>query len=105
MKNKSLALKNKLYLFLSLVSSFLLLLYLIYFLINGERGLISFYMIKNQQIELQNQLLKIKSKNNLLTDRVKRLQTNTIDLDYLDEQLRLHTGYIAENELLISLKD
>ena len=105
MKNKSLVLKNKLYLFLSLVSSFLLLLYLIYFLINGERGLISFYMIKNQQIELQNQLLKIKSKNNLLADRTKRLQTNTIDLDYLDEQLRLHTGYIAENELLISLGD
>ena len=105
MKNKSLAFKNKLYLFLSLVSFFLLLLYLIYFLINGERGLISFYMIKNQQIELQNQLLKIKSKNNLLVDRTKRLQTNTIDLDYLDEQLRLHTGYIAENELLISLED
>ena len=62
-------------------------------------------MIKNQQIELQNELLKIKSKNNLLADRTKRLQTNTIDLDYLDEQLRLNTGYIAKNELLISLGD
>ena len=103
--NKSLAFRNKLYLFLSLVFSFFLLLYLSFFLINGERGMISFYMIKNQQLELQNELEKIHSKNNLFIDKIKRLQTNTIDLDYLDEQLRLHTGYIAENELLVSLGD
>ena len=103
--NKSLAFRNKLYLFLSLVFSFLLLLYLFYFLINGERGMISFYKIKNQQIELQNELKKIKSKNNLLVDKVKRLKINTIDLDYLDEQIRLNTGYISENELAVSLED
>ena len=103
--NKSLAFRNKLYLFLSLVFSFLLLLYLFYFLINGERGMISFYKIKNQQIELQNESQNIKSKNNLLVDKVKRLKINTIDLDYLDEQIRLNTGYISENELAVSLED
>ena len=103
--NKSLAFRNKLYLFLSLVFSFLLLLYLFYFLINGERGMISFYKIKNQQIELQNELKKITSKNNLFVDKVKRLKINTIDLDYLDEQIRLNTGYISENELVVSLED
>ena len=103
--NKSLAFRNKLYLFLSLVFSFLLLLYLFYFLINGERGMISFYKIKNQQIELQNELKKITSKNNLFVDKVKRLKINTIDLDYLDEQIRLNTGYIAENELVVTLED
>ena len=103
--NKSLAFRNKLYLFLSLVFSFFLLLYLSFFLINGERGMISFYMIKNQQLELQNELEKIHSKNNLFIDKIKRLQTNTIDLDYLDEQIRLNTGYISKNELSISLED
>ena len=103
--NKSLAFRNKLYLFLSLVFSFLILLYLIYFLINGERGMISFYTIKNQQNELQNELKKIKLKNDLLADRVKRLKANTIDLDYLDEQIRLNTGYVSDNELFISLED
>ena len=103
--NKSLAFRNKLYLFLSLFFSFLLFLYLFYFLINGERGMISFYKIKNQQIELQNELKKIKSKNNLFVDKVKRLKINTIDLDYLDEQIRLNTGYISENELAVSLED
>ncbi len=103
--NKSLAFRNKLYLFLSLVFCFLILLYLFYFLINGDRGLISFYKIKNQQSELQNELKLIKIKNDLFIDRVKRLQANTIDLDYLDEQIRLNTGYVSDNELFISLDD
>ena len=103
--NKSLAFRNKLYLFLSLVFCFFILLYLVYFLINGDRGLISFYKIKNQQNELQNELKQIKLKNDLFIDRVKRLQANTIDLDYLDEQIRLNTGYVSDNELFISLDD
>ena len=103
--NKSLAFRNKLYLFLSLVFSFLLLLYLFYFLINGERGTISYYKIKNQQIELQSKLKKIKSQNNLLADKIKRLKINTIDLDYLDEQIRLNTGYIAKHEFVVSLEE
>ena len=103
--NKSLALKNKLYLFFSLVFSFLFFLYLIYFLINGERGVISYYKFKNQKIEYNKQLNELKNKNNLFIERITKLQPNTIDLDYLDEQLRLRTGYIAENELLILLED
>ena len=103
--NKSLAFRNKLYLFLSLVFCFFILLYLVYFLINGDRGLISFYKINNQQNELQNELKQINLKNDLFVDRVKRLQANTIDLDYLDEQIRLNTGYVSDNELFISLED
>ena len=49
------------------------------------------------------QLLSIllKKKNNLFIDRVSRLKLNTLDLDYLDEQLRLKTGFIGESELVI----
>ena len=99
--NKSLALRNKLYLFFSLVFLFLLFLYLLYFLISGERGMISYYKIKNQKIEYQFQLDELKKKNNLFIDRVSRLKLNTLDLDYLDEQLRLKTGFIGESELVI----
>jgi len=103
--NKSLALKNKLYLFLSLVFSFLFFLYLLYFLINGPRGIISYYKFKNQQDTYQLELVELIEKNNTLIDKVLRLQTNTIDLDYLDEQLRRKTGYIAQNELVVSLEE
>ena len=99
--NKSLALKNKLYLFFSLLISFFIFLYLFYFLLNGERGIVSYYKIRNQNIQHHLTLLALQEKNSLLTDRIKRLQTNTIDLDFLDEQIRQKTGYVSENEVLI----
>ena len=75
-----------------------------YFLINGERGVISYYKINQQQNIYQTQLNELKNKNILLVDRILRLQPNTIDLDYLDEQLRHITGFISENEMVISLQ-
>ena len=99
--NKSLALKNKLYLFFSLLISFFIFLYLFYFLLNGERGIVSYYKIRNQNIHHHLTLSALQKKNSLLTDRIKRLQTNTIDLDFLDEQIRQKTGYVSENEVLI----
>ena len=102
--NKSLVLKNKLYLFFSLVFVFLIFLYLIYFLIDPEKGIISYYKLKNQQFIYSAQLNELKIKNDLFIDRTARLQPNTIDLDYLEEQLRLKTGYIAENEILITIE-
>ena len=96
--NKSLAFKNKLYLFFSLLISFFIFLYLGYFLING---ILSFYKIKSNQLVFQNHLLKLEKNNKFLTDRVNRLQPNTIDLDYLDEQIRATTGFMDKNEITI----
>ena len=103
--NKSLALKNKLYLFLSLVFSFLFFLYLLYFLINGERGIISYYKIKNQQNKYQLQLNAMNQQNDSFIDSILRLKPNTIDLDYLDEQLRNKTGFVLENEIIIIIDE
>ena len=64
--NKSLALKNKLYLFSSLVIVFLIFLYLIYFLINPEKGIISYYKLKNQQLIYKTQVNELKMKNDTL---------------------------------------
>ena len=61
--NKSLALKNKLYLFFSLVFVFLIFLYLIYFLIDPEKGIISYYKLKNKQLIYKTQLNELKIKN------------------------------------------
>ena len=103
--NKSLALKNKLYLFLSLVIVFLIFLYLIYFMIDPEKGIISYYKLKNEQLIYKTRLNELKIKNDLFIDRTARLQPSTIDLDYLEEQLRLKTGYITENEILITVEE
>ena len=83
----------------------MIFLYLIYFLIDPEKGIISYYKLKNQQLIYKTQVNELKMKNDLFVDRIARLQPNTIDLDYLEEQLRLKTGYIAENELLITIEE
>ncbi len=99
--NKSLALKNKFYLFFLLIISFFIFIYLFYFLINGDRGLISYFKIKNQYFEQKLTFSYLIKKNLILSDRIKRLQTNTLDLDFLDEKIREKTGYIDDNEVLI----
>ena len=85
----------------TLISIFLFL-YIILNLLDGERGLISYFekqKIYNQLLQEKKDLLQelsiVEKKNILLTD--------TIDLDYLDEQIRLNTGYVSDNELFISL--
>tara|TARA_Y100000996_G_C22511105_1_gene638420 strand:+ start:1045 stop:1353 length:309 start_codon:yes stop_codon:yes gene_type:complete len=98
--NKSLAIKNRFYLFISLVLSFFFFLYLLYVLINGERGLISFYKIKNQTLFYEEKIADLEYKNFYLIDRTTRLQPNSLDLDYLDELIRYKTGLIEENEVI-----
>jgi len=103
--NKSLAIKNKLFLFFSLIFILFVLIYLFYFLINGPRGIIAYYKMENTNSEFISELKDLNIKNNLFINKTKRLQPNTIDLDYLDEQLRLKTGYLLENEIIISLQN
>ena len=67
---------------MSLVISLLIFLYLIYFLNDPEKGIISYYKLKNQKLIYTAQLNELKMKNDLFIDRTARLQTNTIDLDY-----------------------
>ena len=101
--NKSLALRNKIYRFCFLLFSFFLFIYVFYFLINGERGLLSYYKIIKKHTLMNEELIYIMNKNKKLSDKISRLSPNTLDLEYLDEQLRLKTGRISENELIIIL--
>ena len=55
----------------------------------------------NQQNKYQLQLNTMNEQNDSFIDSISRLQPNTIDLDYLDEQLRYNTGFVLENEIII----
>ena len=99
--NKSLALKNRLSLYFVFIISFFILLYLFYFLINGERGIISYYKIKHQNNSYKVVLNELNYRNNHLVDQVQRLKTNSIDLDFLDEKIKETTGFVNNKELLI----
>ena len=99
--NKSLALKKKLSLFLLLIISFFVFFYLFYFLINGDRGIISYFKVNKINQNLASKLVKLEKSNNYLVDRIDRLKTNSLDLDFLDEKIREHKGFLDSNEIII----
>ena len=102
--NKSLALKKKISLFLLLIISFFVFFYLFYFLINGDRGILSYLKINNINQNLDTKLAKLEKSNNYLIDRIDRLKTNSLDLDFLDEKIRENTGFLDSDEILVKFK-
>ena len=45
------------------------------------------------------------NKNKELEDKISRLSPNTLDLEYLDEQLRINIGKTSKDELTIKLNN
>tara|TARA_Y100001970_G_scaffold230691_1_gene286529 strand:+ start:498 stop:812 length:315 start_codon:yes stop_codon:yes gene_type:complete len=101
--NKSVILKNRVVLYLSFLVTFFIFIYLVYFLIYGQRGLIQYFYLTKQNQEYSQKLAKLTLENDDLSDRIKRLQPNTVDLDFLDEQVRKKLGLIDKNEIVIIL--
>ncbi len=102
--NKSLVLKNKFYFYLSFLFTFFLFTYLLYFLINGDRGILQYFKLKNLNQLYQYEYFNLEEQNKFYLDRIKRLQPNTIDLDYLDEIYRKVTGFSNENQTVIIME-
>ncbi len=101
--NKSLILKNKIVLYLSFLITFFIFIYLVYFFVNGQRGLLKYFYLTKQAEEYNHTLANLKAENDYYIDRTKRLQPNTVDLDFLDEQARKKLGLINKNEIVIIL--
>ena len=72
-----------------------------YFLINGPRSIFTYFKLKNLNISYSEQLNNLDDQNNFFINRIKRLQPNTLDLDYLEEKLRNNTGYLKNNEIIV----
>ena len=101
--NKSVILKNKIILYFSFIISIFITIYLVYFLINGQRGLLKLFYLTKQNQEYNDILYNLKVENKYYSNSIKRLQPNSIDLDFLDEQVRNKLGFIDKNEMIIVL--
>ena len=99
--NKSVILKNKIILYFSFLITFFISIYLIYFLINGQRGVLKYFYLVKQNQEYTQSLYFLHTENAYYVDRISRLQPNTVDLDFLDEQVRKKLGLIDKNEKVI----
>ena len=103
--NKSVVLKNRIILYFSFLITFFIFLYLVYFLVYGQRGLLQYFYLSKQNQEYNEVLAQLTSENQYLNNRIKKLQPNTVDLDFLDEQVRKKLGLIDKNEIVIILDE
>ncbi len=102
---KSVILKNKIILYYSFLITFFIVVYLIYFLINGQRGLLKYFYLKKQKKKYNQILADVRIENENINDKIQRLKTNSIDLDFLDEQIKKNLGFIDKNEIVIILNE
>ena len=103
--NKSVVLKNKVILYFSFLITFFIFLYLVYFLVYGQRGLLQYFYLSKQNQEYNDTLAQLTSENQYISNRIMKLQPNTVDLDFLDEQVRKKIGLIDKNEIVIILNE
>ena len=103
--NRSVILKNRVILYLSFLVTFFIFIYLVYFLIYGQRGLLQYFYLSKQNQEYNETLTQLNSENQHMSNRIKKLQPNTLDLDFLDEQVRKKLGLIDKNEIVIILDE
>ena len=101
--NKSVVLKNRIILYFSFLITFFIFLYLVYFLVYGQRGLLQYFYLTKQNQEYNETHAQLTFENQYLSNRIKKLQPNTVDLDFLDEQVRKKLGLIDKNEIVIIL--
>ena len=103
--NKSVVLKNSIILYFSFLTTFFIFLYLVYFLVYGQRGLLQYFYLSKQNQEYNETLAQLTSENQYIGNQIKKLQPNTVDLDFLDEQVRKKLGLIDKNEIVIILDE
>ena len=103
--NKSVVLKNRIILYFSFLITFFIFLYLVYFLVYGQRGFFQYLYLSKQNQEYNDTLAQLTSENQYISNRIMKLQPNTVDLDFLDEQVRKKLGLIDKNEIVIILDE
>jgi cell division protein FtsB len=72
-----------------------------FFIIFGDKGLVQFFVlraqIQNKEATKQEIFAKMQAKKNMIDG----MNTNSLDLDLLDEQARKVLGYSGKNEVVI----
>ena len=81
-----------------------IILYISFHMIQGERGLIAFMQIHREVMAAKKTQEILISKKQRLQNQVTLLSTKSLDIDMLDERVRIMLGYSRPNETIILLK-
>ena len=79
----------------------LLSVYIVFHILYGERGLISFFEYRIKEKILTNSVEQAKIKRVYLEHKVKGLRSSSLDLDLLDEHARKLLPVAKPNEIVI----
>jgi len=69
--------------------------------LQGEHGLAALHRAEALERELESDLAEIRQERRALENKVRRLGTDYLDLDLLDERARAVLGYVRRDELVI----
>jgi cell division protein FtsB len=87
------------------ISLILVLCYIVYHIISGNRGIISMMHIKNALEERKKLLHQLKLEQEDIENQVKLLQPENYDLDFVDELARDYFGLVGKKEKVIMLQN
>lgn len=75
--------------------------YFIYHAIQGDRGILAWMQLQDRLLSTQSHLKEIIQTRQALEERVQALRPESINRDFLDQQVRLQLGYIRPDEIVI----
>ena len=75
--------------------------YFIFYLLQGDRGLISLFRLKRQVATAEATLAEEQAKRDRLSERVDHLRPESLDIDMLDERARAALGYANPGDIVI----
>ena len=81
-----------------------IILYITFHMIQGERGLIAFMQIHREVLAAKKIQQTFISKKKHLQNKVALLSLKSLDIDMLEERVRIMLGYSRPNETIILLK-
>jgi cell division protein FtsB len=78
-----------------------LLCYLTFAALQGEHGLFSLFQVEAQENRLRAELTELRAQREEVSNRTRRLSSQHLDLDLLDEQARKVLGLGRADEIII----
>lgn len=82
-----------------------LMVYFIYHMIQGERGLLSWRRLSHKIELAEDKLQKVQKEQSQLEQRVQLMRPNSLDPDMLEEQAREKLNFARKDEVIIHNED
>jgi cell division protein FtsB len=81
------------------------IVYLLYHLLNGNRGLFALFEIRKVVSAENSMLSEIESKTAFLARKIRLLHPDSLDIDTLEEQSRTVLNMAHEHEIIVNTED